>query len=187
MSNEYISLHFAQSRTSVSRTPLRRLPGQDLRGTRRPGVILVSDHVLGPHVVRRSHEDLAGKLLTSHTVVHRLIAIALVPAILRLVFREPASTLLDRRAQESAYIVDSGTIEGRGVPLEAFHATYLAHDRLDELTDRHTFRHRVRVDDDVREQTVFIKGHVFLGKNHSDDAFLRMPALYFVAYIRDSS
>ena len=38
----------------------------------------------------------------------------------------------------------------------------------------------LRVDDDVRHQTVFVERHVDLWKHHTDDTLLRMTTLHFV-------
>ena len=53
---------------------------------------------------------------------------------------------------------------------------------LVELADIHTRRHPQRIQDDVNRLAVLGKGHIFLGDDHRDDAFVPVTAGHLVAH-----
>ncbi len=58
MRDDAVPLHLPESQTPVARTPLHRLPGQDLGGAAPPRVDLEIHHMLQPLVVGWIQEDL---------------------------------------------------------------------------------------------------------------------------------
>ena len=63
----------------------------------------------------------------------------------------------------------------------AVHNTRFPHKRLDQLSDRHTCRNRVRVDNNIRANSVLRKWHILLRDNQTDRAFLTTTRAEFVA------
>ena len=78
MRNHAISLHFAESKTTVSSSTFDRLTSKDLCRASRSRVNLVIDHVSQPLIVCWTKEYLRNKLPAGMAIVHHLEASGLV-------------------------------------------------------------------------------------------------------------
>lgn len=82
MRDHAVTLHLAESKTSVSGTTFSGLPGEDLSRTTSARMDLVTDHMLQALIVSRVEEDHDFEALTGESVVHHLVTISLVAQIM---------------------------------------------------------------------------------------------------------
>jgi len=73
-----ITLHFTKSVPTITAAPLRWLPSQIHHRPNGPAVLLVVHHVLQPLVECGTDEHAGLNLLSRQTIVHELVAVALV-------------------------------------------------------------------------------------------------------------
>lgn len=162
-----VAFHFSESKSTVARTTLHGLPGQDLHGPTGTAVYLVIHHVLEALVIGRPDEDLRLELAPRVAVVHHLVAPALISA-----------SMQQRRDG-----LHGGVRERRGIALFARRGGHFAHQALDELPDGHARRDGVRVDDDVRRDAFHGEGHVLLPVGHAHGALLSVSRRELVSYL----
>lgn len=82
--NHAVTLHFSESKTTVSRSTFSWLPCQDRSWTSSSRVHFVSNHMLQSLIVSRADENKDLLFLSSETIVHYLITVSLVTKVVQL-------------------------------------------------------------------------------------------------------
>lgn len=72
MSNHAVPFHFSKTETTITRSPLSRLPSKDLHWTSPSGVDLIIHHVLKPLVVSGAQEYHSSQSSACMTIIHSL-------------------------------------------------------------------------------------------------------------------
>ena len=167
MPDDRIALLLAHAQPSVVGPALDRLPGQHRPWS--PGAIvdLVLHQLLKSHVIRRSDEYIRAHLLAGLPVIQNLVRAGVEPRL--------GQQLAEPR------VFGPRVVERGALAVSPVLAARLAHDRLQELPDRHATRQCVWVDDDVGADPVGVEGHVRLLDDEADGAFLSATTTELVA------
>ena len=156
--NHAVAFHLTNAQTTVVGATLHRLPRQNSARSARPVIDFVLHHVLESHVIRGTNENLALHALARHAVVQQLRAARMVAQ-------------LGQHLAE--HLVLGPVVHERGaVAKSALQHARLAHQRLHQLANRHARGERVRVDNQIRANTVVRERHVGLGYNEPHRALL---------------
>lgn len=166
-----ISFHLSESETAVAGTTFHGLADEDLDRTSGSRVDLVVHHVLETLVVGRAEKDLSAELATSVAVVEHFVASQVIAVLL-----QEVRDLLD---------VD-GVVERSGVADFALVGRHFALKAFDQVTNCHTRRNGVRVDDDVGSQALASERHILLAVLNSARTLLTVTGGEFVANLRDA-
>ena len=85
MRDHAVSLHLTKAESAIASSSFRGLSGQDLSGAPTSGVDLVSNHMLQTLIVGGIQEYHHFHALSSETIVHDLVTIALVTQTVQLI------------------------------------------------------------------------------------------------------
>lgn len=185
-------LHLSETKTSIAGPTLDGLTGEDLDGSAGAGMDLVGNHVLETLVVRRAEVDLGSELAARVTVVHDLEAgLSRYKSVVSGTaghWRKPnaPSRLVALGSEPRRDSLDRQVGEGRGITLGSEKRCELREQTLDQMTDRHSRRDGVRVDDDVRGDALARERHILLPIRDTDRTLLTVSGRKFVANLRDS-
>lgn len=83
-------------------------------------------------------------------------------------------------------LVEAGGARGVFHPTQDARHNHLSEETLDELRDGHPAGNSVRVNDDIRHDTVDRPGHVLLPVRHPDRTLLPVPGRELVADLWDA-
>jgi hypothetical protein len=137
MRDHAISFHLSESETTITRSTLSWLSCQDLGWTSASRVHLVSDHMLKSLIVGWTQENEDFLFLSCETVVHNLITVSLVTQVMEL----------------SSNIRNLLATEWSGISRCTIKSRFLRQKALNQMTNCHTRRDSVRVDDQVWNNT----------------------------------
>jgi len=96
MRNHAISLHFSETKSTVTGATLRWLPSQNLSGATSSRVNLIADHMFKTLVIGGTQEDHDFEALAGEARVEHLIAVPLVAQVMQLRRNEVNSLSLER-------------------------------------------------------------------------------------------
>ena len=151
MGSHRISLHLAETKTTLPRAPLGRLARQHHQRTRRTAVHLIRRAVAEALVEHRPDEDIRIHLPAREAVVQDLIAIRL---------------HAEAVAQKRGEAIHRTRAERRAVAQGTHLAPHLAEESLHQLRNRHTAGNTVGIDDNIRNNARSRLGHVLGIQNH---------------------
>ena len=120
---------------------------------------LVVDQVLQPLVESGSDEDTSVQRSTSVSLVQRLVTVA----------------LISHSMKTHTDVLDGDISERRGITFTSLEDDDLAEQTLNQLSDGHSRRNSVRIDDNVGNNSLGGEGHVFLAIGHTDGTLLTVP------------
>mmetsp|Transcript_43145 Transcript_43145/g.94026 ORF Transcript_43145/g.94026 Transcript_43145/m.94026 type:complete len:332 (-) Transcript_43145:2402-3397(-) len=169
MRNDAVALHLPESESALFGTTLRRLPDQGCHRASRSRLHLVTDHVLEPLVVHRSHEDFVCQPPSRVPVEDAFIAKPLETHVVK-----PPADILHRDSSE-----------GSRISLAADQSTHLAGELFDQVPNSHSGRNGMGVHDDVRRHSVDGEGHVLLPVHDAQRPFLPVPRGKLVTHLRN--
>lgn len=137
MRQQRITFHFTETDTTGTLPALDWLMGEIVDRPSCTHLILVADHVTQTLVKHHAQVYVAVQFFARNAAVHWLISVVLIASQLQLLTEMINGLLLLTE------------LEWRRVLRNAMQCTSLSSHRLDKLTDGHTGRESVRIDDDV--------------------------------------
>jgi hypothetical protein len=164
-----VALHLTESKATVTSSSLSRLSCQNLSGTSTSRVDFVAHHMLQTLIVGRTQEDHDLKLLASEAIVHDFVSVSLVAQGVQLARNE----------------VDRLSLEWRGVALVTVKTCHFAENALDQMTNRHSRRNSVRIDNHVRVHTLDRERQVLLAVSHATGSLLTVTTGELVSDLWD--
>ena len=125
---------------------------------------LVTDHMLQALIVSRIEEDHDLKALACKAIVHHFVAVALIAQAMQLV-RD---------------VLDSLALEWSSISFVTVERGDFTEDGFNQVTNRHTRRDSVRIDNHVWYHTLASEWQVFLSVSHTASSFLSVPTSEFI-------
>jgi len=164
-----VTLHLAEAETTVARTTFGRLSSQDLCRAPASRVDFIRHHMLQSLVEGWPEEDHHLETLACEARVHDFVAVSLVA----------------ERVQHAGHKLNRLSAERCRIAFIAVETDYFREQTLDQMTNRHSRRDSVRVDNHVRVDSLYGEWQVFLPISYSARSLLSMPTGKFVTNHRD--
>jgi hypothetical protein len=172
VSNDAISLHFSESESSVASSAFQGLASELGDGTATARVDLVVHHVLETLIVGGAQKDAGRHESASVAVKHGLVS----------------SLLIARLVQLRRNVFHRVLRKGSCVSFSAIlHRRHFAQQTLNQLSNGHARRNRVRIDDEIRRNRLHREGHVFLAIRDAHSSLLTVASSKLVSNLRSAN
>ena len=158
MRHHTVTFHLAETESTVTGTTFGWLARQDLCRTAASRMDLIADHMLQALVIGRIEEYHDLHSLSSEPVVHDLVAVSLVAQVVQLVRN----------------VLYGLPLERRGVSFVTVQTGNLAENSFDQVTNGHTRRDGVWVDNHVWHDALHSERKILLSVGHATGSFLPM-------------
>ena len=175
MGNHTITFHFSKPETSITWSALSWLACQYLHWASTSWMHLVINHVLQSLIKSGTQENHYLHLLASEAVVHHLVASQLVSEAVQLSWDRLNCIFWLR------------VLERCSIALMTFQGSHFGWKTLNQVTNCHSRRNSVRIDDEIWDYSFLSEGHIFLMISHSNGTFLAMSRSKLISNLRDSN
>ena len=167
MRQNTVALHLTDTETSVVRSTLHWLPSEHRVRTPSAVVDLVLHHMFQSHIISGANEDIRLHLFSRHPIVHDLIACGI------------ESRLHEKRG--ICLIIRTLRLECRAVAECAIVCAQNAQQTLHNLSDRHTRRKCVWINNQIGSDSIGGEWHIIFGNYETECALLSSTRRHLVA------